>query len=41
MRWDDCYLKIMAFDLEEKIKNGCYFSDGYEEAQQALKEIKE
>lgn len=40
-KWNNCIMKFIAYDQQEIVNNGCFTSNGFEEAQKALAKIKE
>lgn len=40
-KWDNCIMKFIAYDQQEIVNNGCFTSNGFEKAQEALAKIKE
>lgn len=40
-KWDNCIIKFIAYGQQEIVNNGCFTSNGFETAQEALAKIKE
>lgn len=40
-KWDNCIVKFIVYDQQEIINNGCFTSNGFETAQEALAKISE